>query len=86
MMGSAKALSITFSSAVGIKSMILIIEAIEKRSILLDRYMHVSPEATSGIYSRSFFFWLNKLSTQLLCLSLLCPDVVYHLLSKLYKK
>ncbi|KAG0646471.1 abc multidrug transporter B [Hyphodiscus hymeniophilus] len=43
--------------------MILITEAIEKRSILLDRYQDSSPETTSGIYSRSFFWWLNKLMT-----------------------
>lgn len=43
--------------------MILITEAIEKRGILLDRYQDSSPEVTSGIYSRSFFWWLNKLMT-----------------------
>ena len=43
--------------------MILIKEAIEKRGILLDRYQDSSPESTSGIYSRSFFWWLNKLMT-----------------------
>jgi ATP-binding cassette subfamily C (CFTR/MRP) protein 1 len=43
--------------------MILITEAIEKRDILLDRYQNSSPEITSGIYSRSFFWWLNKLMT-----------------------
>ena len=49
-----------FTSALGIKLIILITEAMEKRSILLDRYRHTSPEATSGIYSRSFFWWLNQ--------------------------
>jgi hypothetical protein len=43
--------------------MILIAEAIEKRGILLGPYQEYSPEATSGIYSRSFFWWLNKLMT-----------------------
>ena len=43
--------------------MILIAEAIEKRSILIDRYRNSSPEVTSGIYSRSFFWWLNTLMT-----------------------
>lgn len=62
MLGSVKAISVTFSSSIGIKCMILITEAVEKRSILLDRYRYISPEATSGIYSRSFFFWLNNLS------------------------
>ncbi|KIM99556.1 hypothetical protein OIDMADRAFT_125496 [Oidiodendron maius Zn] len=37
-----------FTSALGIKLIILITEAMEKRSILLDRYRHTSPEATIG--------------------------------------
>jgi ATP-binding cassette subfamily C (CFTR/MRP) protein 1 len=61
--GATKSLAAVFSGAIGIKFMILVTEAIEKRSILLSRYQHYSPEATSGIYSRSFFFWLNKLMT-----------------------
>lgn len=61
MHGSTKSVAATFSSTIGVKCMILITEAIEKRHILLDRYQHATPEATSGIYSRSFFFWLNNL-------------------------
>jgi ATP-binding cassette subfamily C (CFTR/MRP) protein 1 len=36
---------------------------VEKRGILLSQYQDVSPEATSGIYSRAFFWWLNKIMT-----------------------
>lgn len=61
MLGSTKSVAAAFSSAIGIKCMVLITEAIEKRHILLDRYRYASPETTSGIYSRSFFFWLNNL-------------------------
>ncbi|KAL2067058.1 hypothetical protein VTL71DRAFT_1482 [Oculimacula yallundae] len=50
-----------FTSALAIKVLILISEAVEKRNILLDQYRHTSPEVTSGIYNRSFFFWLNHL-------------------------
>jgi ATP-binding cassette subfamily C (CFTR/MRP) protein 1 len=49
-----------FTGTLGVKLIIIIAEAVEKRSILLDRYRSASPEATSGIYSRSFFWWLNK--------------------------
>lgn len=52
-----------FTSALGVKIMVFIAEAIEKRNILLERYRHTSPEVTSGIYSRSFFWWLNNLLT-----------------------
>lgn len=61
--GATQSFAAVFSSSVGIKFMMLVAEAIEKRPILLQRYHHYSPEATSGIYSRSFFFWLNKLMT-----------------------
>ena len=50
-----------FSSTLGVKLLVLITEAMEKRDILLSRYQHCPPEATSGIYSRSFFWWLNGL-------------------------
>ncbi len=50
-----------FTSALAIKILILISEAIEKRRILLEPYKHASPEVTSGIYNRSFFYWLNHL-------------------------
>lgn len=60
-LGSTKSVAAAFSSSIGIKCMVLIAEAVEKRQILLGRYRHSSPEATSGIYSRSFFFWLNNL-------------------------
>ncbi|RAL60312.1 hypothetical protein DID88_000088 [Monilinia fructigena] len=52
-----------FTSALSVKIIVIITEAIEKRHILLDRYRHTSPEVTSGIYSRSFFWWLNNLMT-----------------------
>lgn len=61
--GATKSTAAIFSSSVALKVMILVAEAIEKRGILLDRYRHVSPEVTSGLYSRSFFWWLNNLMT-----------------------
>ena len=57
---ATRAVAAAYTSTLGIKLIIIIAEAIEKRSILLDRYRSASPEATSGIYSRSFFWWLNK--------------------------
>ncbi|KUJ07957.1 putative ATP-binding cassette transporter [Mollisia scopiformis] len=60
-LGSTNSVAATLTGTIGIKCLILFTEAIEKRTILLDRYRHASPEATSGIYSRSFFFWLNNL-------------------------
>jgi ATP-binding cassette subfamily C (CFTR/MRP) protein 1 len=61
--GATKPIAAVFTSTLGVKVMILIAEAIEKRAILIDRYQNSSPEMTSGIYSRSFFWWLNTLMT-----------------------
>ncbi|KAH6718942.1 putative ATP-binding cassette transporter [Leptodontidium sp. MPI-SDFR-AT-0119] len=59
--GTTQIFGAVFTSALAIKVLILISEAIEKRNILLDQYRYTSPEVTSGIYNRSFFFWLNHL-------------------------
>jgi ATP-binding cassette subfamily C (CFTR/MRP) protein 1 len=50
-----------FSACVALKFVILVLEAVEKRHLLKPRYQTQSPEATSGIYNRSFFWWLNPL-------------------------
>ena len=44
--GATKPVAAVFTSAVCLKVMIPILEAVEKRSILLDRYRYSSPEAT----------------------------------------
>jgi len=60
---NTKTVAAVFTSTIGVKILIIIAEAIEKRGILLSRYQNTSPEVTSGIYSRSFFWWLNGLMT-----------------------
>lgn len=57
----SKTIAAVSSSSVGVKVLMLIVEAVEKRDILLVPFQHTSPEVTSGIYSRSMFWWLNKL-------------------------
>jgi ATP-binding cassette, subfamily C (CFTR/MRP), member 1 len=59
--GGMKSVAAVFSSAIGVKVMVLSIEAIEKREILLERYRYSSPEVTSGIYSRKFSIPQNLL-------------------------
>lgn len=49
------------SSILAVKLLVLISEAIEKRRILVSPYAGPSPEATSGLYSRGVFWWLNSL-------------------------
>jgi ATP-binding cassette subfamily C (CFTR/MRP) protein 1 len=50
-----------FSACVALKFVLLILEAVGKSHHLTERHQTSSPEATSGIYSRSFFWWLNPL-------------------------
>ncbi|CAK44606.1 P-loop containing nucleoside triphosphate hydrolase protein [Aspergillus niger ATCC 13496] len=58
-----KSIAAMFTGMIGVKVMVLVAEAVEKRSLLLPPYRCLSPEETSSIYSRSFFFWLNELMT-----------------------
>ena len=44
---------------VGIKTVLLLLEAKTKRGCLRAPFNKFSPEATSGIFSHSFFWWLN---------------------------
>lgn len=44
-----------------VKLLLIICEAAEKRSILQPKWKSTSPEATSGLFSRSVFWWLNGL-------------------------
>ena len=43
------------------KFLLVTFEAVEKRSILHPQWKSTSPEATSGLFSRSVFWWLNDL-------------------------
>jgi ATP-binding cassette, subfamily C (CFTR/MRP), member 1 len=54
-------IAIVFTATVGLKFVILLLEAIEKRWILRPKYKAYPPEAISGIYNKSFFGWLNPL-------------------------
>jgi hypothetical protein len=49
------------STILAVKLLILISEATEKRKLLFTPYADPSPEATSGLYSRGLFWWLNPL-------------------------
>lgn len=53
---SNRSIARIFSSMIGVKVMVLLAEVVEKRKLLLGLYRDLSPEETSGIYSKSFFF------------------------------
>lgn len=52
------------TAAVVVKSVILVLEALDKRRSLRPDFQAYPPEATSNIYSRSVFWWLNPLFWQ----------------------
>ncbi len=49
------------AAALVVKSIVLVLEALDKRRLLRPEFEHYPPEATSSIYNRSFFWWLNPL-------------------------
>lgn len=64
-----------FSASCALKAVVLVLEATEKQSLLIDRSKASAKEATSGIYSRSLFWWLNSLLWNG-CKSLLTVDTL----------
>lgn len=61
MRGEDLTVSAVASTVLAVKLLVLISEAAEKRSLLYAAYADPSPEATSGLYSRGLFHWLNPL-------------------------
>lgn len=53
--------SVVATSVLLVKLIVLIIEAREKQNILKSPYSSFSPEVTSGLYTRSIFWWLNPI-------------------------
>ncbi|KAK6835260.1 hypothetical protein RU639_002156 [Aspergillus parasiticus] len=54
-------LPILFSVMIAIKSILLFLEAQGKDSLLMSDFKDLGPEATSGVFSRISFWWLNPL-------------------------
>jgi hypothetical protein len=54
-------IAILTSVTVGIKLLLLMLEAVQKRHTLRKEYSGYPPEATAGIFNRLFFVWLNPL-------------------------
>ncbi|KAF4819093.1 ABC transporter atnG [Colletotrichum siamense] len=48
-----------FTAALVIKSGLLVLEMIEKRSLLLPEWRQKTPEETAGVFSRSLLIWLR---------------------------
>ncbi|PKY07569.1 multidrug resistance-associated protein [Aspergillus campestris IBT 28561] len=56
--GMNHTITILTSAALGVKLLLFILEAVEKRSVLKSKYSKYPPEATSGVFNKFFFWWL----------------------------
>lgn len=61
MRGNDPTLNGVSSAALAVKLAVLFSEAVEKRSSLSPAFTRMSPEETSGLYSRGTFWWLLPL-------------------------
>ncbi len=70
-------IAIVMTTVFVVKFLILGLESMEKRSILAPEYQNYPPEATTGMFGQSVFWWLNSLflqgSRKILFLDDLCP-------------
>lgn len=74
-----------FASRVGIKVFLTVFEAQGKRELLLAEYADCPKEATSGIYKRVTFWWLNELFKKGFSTAMTVDDLFHldkHLQSK----
>ncbi|KFY37136.1 hypothetical protein V494_04888 [Pseudogymnoascus sp. VKM F-4513 (FW-928)] len=58
---SATTLAATLSASLVVKIAALFLEAKSKKDMLTKSYSNLSPETTSGIFSRSTFYWIKPL-------------------------
>lgn len=58
---SLDAIATAFSTRIGVKLILAILEALPKTRLLLPECSDVPPESTSGPYKRALFWWVNSL-------------------------
>ncbi|KAF2177348.1 hypothetical protein K469DRAFT_755155 [Zopfia rhizophila CBS 207.26] len=58
---NGNAIAVAFTVSVAVKTVLLVLESMEKRRFLRPDYATYPLEATSGIFNRSFFWWVNSL-------------------------
>ncbi|CAG5185712.1 uncharacterized protein ALTATR162_LOCUS11383 [Alternaria atra] len=64
-----------FAPRLGLKVFLAIVEARDKRRLLLPDFANSPPEATSGVYKRATFWWLNSLFKKGFSTSLTVEDL-----------
>ncbi len=64
LIGLDRTIPIIFTSSIALKAVMILLESTEKRTILKPHYKGYPLEATSGVFSRSIFWWLSSLFLQ----------------------
>ena len=59
-----RTIPILFTVSIALKSVMIVLESAEKRPILTPQFKAYPLEATSGVFSRSVFWWLSSLFLQ----------------------
>ena len=54
-------LMLIYAAGIGVKLLLLVLEAKSKDLYLKPAYRNLSPEVTAGIINRTFFWWINSL-------------------------
>lgn len=57
-------ISYVATAAAAVRSALVVLEALDKRRSLRPEYQAYPPEATTSLYNRTFFWWLNPLFLQ----------------------
>ncbi|PYH49541.1 putative ATP-binding cassette transporter [Aspergillus saccharolyticus JOP 1030-1] len=58
---TATLLPAIFTTSIGSKVMMLLLESLGKQRFLTEKYRDLPPESTSGIINRSLMWWLNRM-------------------------
>ena len=64
LIGLDRTIPTLFSCSIALKCVMILLESAEKRPILTSQYEKYPLEATSGVFSRSVFWWLSSLFLQ----------------------
>lgn len=64
LIGLDRTIPVIFTCSIALKSVMILLESTEKRTILKLQYKQYPLEATSGVFSRSIFWWLSSLFIQ----------------------
>jgi ATP-binding cassette subfamily C (CFTR/MRP) protein 1 len=85
LIGGIDTISIIMTTELALKCVMLLLESFNKRATLAPPYRSYPPEATSGVFSRSMFWWLNEMMLKGFR-HVFCLEELFPLDNQLYSK